>query len=229
MRSNVDGRAIGSRKWSSGTLVVRIVKDGPHVLDTPLGVTVPHSPRRKKRGGFSVWPSAYIQISYTPQRPLPAQKQILETLHRGTRRSMSAYRSKADIRSELAVCLQMLRVVGHLPWLGACHRLVRRVSDKAHVLDHALAQRADGSVSHGSAPVLSEVRNPKSQHRTDPPRYPEDRPTCRYKLPRERFSPLTRSGHSPHADAQHPDGVVERDRLGEVRRQLIEPLSMFAD
>ncbi len=32
---HVDGSGIGSHNWSRGTLVVRIVKDGQHVLDTP--------------------------------------------------------------------------------------------------------------------------------------------------------------------------------------------------
>ena len=48
---------------------------------------------------------------------------------------------------------------------------VGRKTAHRRVLDHATPQRADGSLCHGLAPVLSEVRNPKSQHRTDQPRY----------------------------------------------------------
>ena len=46
-----------------------------------------------------------------------------------------------------------------------------------HVLEHAPAQRADGFVSHGSAPcVETKVGEPQSQHATDPARYNTDPP-----------------------------------------------------
>src|ERR1700687_6370825 len=42
----------------------------------------------------------------------------------------------------------------------------RELADR-HVFDHAPAQRADGLVGHGDAPVLSEVvETPRSQDRT---------------------------------------------------------------
>jgi len=43
---------------------------------------------------------------------------------------------------------------------------------KRHVLDHALAQRADGLVDHGDAPVSREVANPTILRRRPSSRYP---------------------------------------------------------
>src|ERR1700687_5347257 len=43
----------------------------------------------------------------------------------------------------------------------------RELADR-HVFDHAPAQRADGLVGHGDAPVLMEVAKPSSQDRTFP-------------------------------------------------------------
>ncbi len=48
-----------------------------------------------------------IEACATAQRPLPARKQTLETLNCETRRSMSAYRSEADIEDEVARRLLM--------------------------------------------------------------------------------------------------------------------------
>ena len=53
----------------------------------------------------------------------------------------------------------------HVVMLGFWRELADR-----HVFDHATAQRADGLVSHGDAPVLSEVvKTPRSQDRTPRP------------------------------------------------------------
>ncbi len=43
---------------------------------------------------------------------------------------MSGSRDEADAMDKTALRLQLLRVVGRLPWLGDCDGLGRQVSDK---------------------------------------------------------------------------------------------------
>src|SRR5919197_933984 len=62
----------------------------------------------------------------------------------------------------------------------------------------APAQRAHRLVGHGDAPVLSEVANSSSSRQDAPSRYRVAVPAARSALPRERFSPLTRTGHWRH-------------------------------
>src|SRR6202035_1457954 len=79
----------------------------------------------------------------------------------------------------------------HVVMLG----LRRELADR-HVFNHALPQRAYGLIGHRGCSCLDGgCRNPIS--RQDAPwRYPICRAASRSELPRERFSPLTRSGHS---------------------------------
>ena len=77
----------------------------------------------------------------------------------------------------------------HVVMLGFWRELADR-----HVFDHAPTQRADGliradgSVAHGDAPVLSEVLNPSISRQDAPFRYGVGRAAGRSALPRERFS-----------------------------------------
>ena len=66
--------------------------DGPHDRHRD----VPFRGCRYEAAYVSSWLEADIQ-RLAVRGPLSAQKQTLKTLHRGTRRSASAYRSKADV------------------------------------------------------------------------------------------------------------------------------------
>ncbi len=69
-----------------------------------------------------------------------------------------------------------------------CRRVARARRETAdrHVLGHASAQRADTFVSHGSAPVLSEVLKPQTSAQDKPiplPRRPPHKTFTSYPLP----------------------------------------------
>src|SRR5262249_20595319 len=86
----------------------------------------------------------------------------------------------------------------HVVMLGLRHELADR-----HVFDHAPAQRADGLVGHGGAPVLSEVVEHLDLttgrfHRLRLLIITRAAPQAPY---RERFSPLTPSGRRPDRNA----------------------------
>src|SRR5665647_2282374 len=74
--------------------------------------------------------------------------------------------------------------------------LRRELADR-HVFDHALPQRAYGLVGHEGCSCLDEGCEPLISRQDAPPRYRVGRVASRGKLPRERFSPLTPSGHRP--------------------------------
>src|SRR5882724_13144564 len=77
----------------------------------------------------------------------------------------------------------------HVVMLG-----LRRQPADRHVFDHAPAQWAHCLVGHGDAPVLSEGCEPLISRQDAPARYPIRCVAGRSKLPRERFSPMARSG-----------------------------------
>ena len=65
MRSIVDGGGVGSRYWSSGTLVVRIVKDGQTSLTRRQAFVALAPPAEKKEGAWMLWAGRIVR-SATP-------------------------------------------------------------------------------------------------------------------------------------------------------------------
>src|SRR5450755_653913 len=106
----------------------------------------------------------------------------------------------------------------HVVMLGFWRELADR-----HVFDHAPTQRADGliradgSVAHGDAPVLSEVLNPSISRQDAPFRYGVGRAAGRSALPRERFSPLAHC-----RDGGRPSWRPVIEVLGANRLPLVE-------
>src|SRR5713101_4398360 len=99
----------------------------------------------------------------------------------------------------------------------------RELADR-HVFDHAPAQRADGLVGHGGAPVLGEVvGTPRSQDRTLPPATGVDNYASRAAgtLPRERFSPVpSRPGEFHPEPLTDPDLTLSRHPARATTRRL---------
>src|SRR2546428_789122 len=116
----------------------------------PCGCAIRYQSRRS--------PSSCAEsIAWRSLRPLPCSTRSIMRLE-----SISDT-FNATISEKRSEVLDPLHVVG----LGLRCQLADR-----HVFDHAPAQRADGLLGHGGAPVLGEVvATPRSQDRTLPSRY----------------------------------------------------------
>src|SRR5580765_5953896 len=95
----------------------------------------------------------------------------------------------------------------HVVMLG----LRRELADR-HVFDHAPPQRAYGLIGHEGCSCLGEGCEPLISRQDAPWRYRVGCVAGSRKLPRERFSPLARSGHSSAKEA--PGLVNHHERTG---------------